>query len=1687
VAATFGTTIGSGGFRFYDANHEVSYNYVQGVFGGAFQGPLVLDTGDAEGTSTNLDAHWRVVNALVERNVLLGNPEGIRIGDNYDFAPTGCVVRDNVVAAPASGAAVTQLIAPVNTTFTGTIYSGTTSGAGLTADSAKIYRRSGYGPRITFLQAGDVGITGDLNDADGTGALIAGTPIDGGGTTPAPTIPTAPVGATTVFTENWDNGLGGWNVQTHSGATYQLQITNDASSATVLRTEVHDGDTAVGSHERAEVSSFGRSWNDQRHTERWYEFDVKFGDPSWNPGMGSDDWLIFFQWHQVVNDGAPAMALSVHSDGKCYVEREPDSDFEFIPFWTIRPGVWEHMVVHIKWETDSSGLIELWVNNQQVIAPLNRKTMYSSDYTDYYVKMGQYRRSSVSGTTVVKHDNIRISGPPVTSGSTGGGTTPSAQSVTAVGVGSGERFGLPTIAVGAAPGGGPTPPPQGTVAAQLGVNTVLNSFTLGYTDPAGGGGTPPPTPAGSQTVSGAGGILSRQAVGAPVLAIADGPQTVVGIGITGVEAFGRPSVAVGAAPAPAPGGVLVPSLWAVGADGSTLTPLPAWTKLSIDPVANSPGALSVDYPAGAPGFSTLQDNVAAYPVRALEVRIWLGGNATSARGGWLVQKSGDDLLPGSNWSFSGHFHEWLLTKALVGPQEKSVANTKGELRFAGATAGLILQTLMDQAQGRGALPLVTRDFNPVLDSNGVPWAQKISSFNLAPKTTVAAAVDKLVELGLCEFEFTAARVWRAFNPGTKGVDRTTGASPLSFAQAINLAEHARRESSRDAGTAVLAAGSEGFYEWASSPTAQSSLGWRAEVGADVGQVSSQEGVQAAASTQLAAVQNGVAEYNGAIEFVPGSPLPLIDWGIGDWAFTWAGNKRRKLRVAQINLTFAQGQPSKGAVVLNDLIADKLTALYRKLNALSTGDAVIGTSTATPGGDGEDVNPPAAPEGVVVSSTIAYRRPAEDTVLALVSVGWGEVTTNAYPDDATANKVRAAAEILARILSGQAIEEDWSYGGASAVAVANREALSKEWQADPTFIAGPGGTVNTAAQTWLANYSAAHTGGGAVTGDVDHYRVQYSYIGGTVVGIAPQPDWVQPRDPNDPTGFGVEYSWGEPPESPTTKLAITFGDVTAGRAVSVRVAAVDRAGNQGPWSAVVGVVTAADDEPPPVPSKPGAAAWFETMDITWDGKGSAGEDMRAAAPDMLGVEVHVSTGIAFIPDRPVGADGKVDLSKSGTFQAMLYTAGTWNVTDLTIGVTYFARFVAVDNAGNASDPSETSDGVLPQQLVQIDIGPNAIGRQQVIDGEIVNAKIANLAVNDAKVSDLSVGKLTAGTMTAQVVLGGRFSTPVSNGNHIEMDSAGIRLYQGSSVVGTWQVFDASMMVTGQTQTATTSTRIVMNPGGSNPDTIRFYPTFSDIYSSIDSVSYGGGLIAGIRIVGSANPTSGHRGMLVIRDQYASLVNATPDLTNWGSEMWVEEHFTRNKSAAVDLVIDERLTAIGGPPRVAMIYYDVNGTPINATGLYYQKTAFNGGEPQLYGNGQDVSIVFGAGRLVVINNPNVDFRGVLAASFTVSSSREVKRDIEDIGGDPVAELKGRQPIRYRRHDDSYNRPRRFGFIAEDMPEEVRDTVLMPRTDGGPDRVVESLDYASITSLLWAATQRIEERLTAVEQRVPGPPKN
>ena len=199
IGVTASAGMRSGGARMYDSGHTIRNNYMSGLQGANFQAPLLIDTGDAEGSSTNLAGHWRVIDATVQWNFIVDCAEGIQIGDNYSTNPANCVVTDNLVSRCTSGAALTYVGGTVvdtidtgalQTSITRNTYAASPDLHGAAQDTAGIWRKAGYGPRVAYLTPAEVGPGGDTGDTDGTGT---GPGSSGGGG--IPTVPVVNVGA----------------------------------------------------------------------------------------------------------------------------------------------------------------------------------------------------------------------------------------------------------------------------------------------------------------------------------------------------------------------------------------------------------------------------------------------------------------------------------------------------------------------------------------------------------------------------------------------------------------------------------------------------------------------------------------------------------------------------------------------------------------------------------------------------------------------------------------------------------------------------------------------------------------------------------------------------------------------------------------------------------------------------------------------------------------------------------------------------------------------------------------------------------------------------------------------------------------------------------------------------------------------------------------------------------------------------------------------------------------------------------------------------------------------------------------------------------------------------------------------------------------------------------------------------
>lgn len=436
-------------------------------------------------------------------------------------------------------------------------------------------------------------------------------------------------------------------------------------------------------------------------------------------------------------------------------------------------------------------------------------------------------------------------------------------------------------------------------------------------------------------------------------------------------------------------GDLAVALYAVNPSTGALLALPDYTKLDIAPARNGPGSIRVEYPVNGLNFASLYQWTVGND-RDLEVEIWLTGTATGAMRGYLQEASGDDVDEQAVWTWGGAFLELRADEMVVFPQAVNSANgnAKQEIVFSAVTPGAIVGTLLAQAQGRGTLTDITKGFTNSVDSGGVPWPQTLST-KFSPGAGGAQVLAKLVDLGLIEWAITwtgTARRLDLWAPGNRGADLTTGNRPVVLRGGRNITDSPRKWSVRDSATDVLSSGSEGVYASGSDANARARRGRRIEISASASNLSDLGAVQAYTGVQLAAVTPGVLEVTHGLGFLPGQPRPVIAFNIGDWVFSQVpGQALARLRVVGWSLTIADNGEPSGTVTLNDSMAEALIKIKDRLNALTSGDTTIGTSTSS-----QDTGTPNAPTGVQANSTA---RIVSGQPRASVATSWTPPTQN----------------------------------------------------------------------------------------------------------------------------------------------------------------------------------------------------------------------------------------------------------------------------------------------------------------------------------------------------------------------------------------------------------------------------------------------------------------------------------------------------------------------------------------------------------------------------------------------------------------------------------------------------------------------------------------------------------------------
>lgn len=1174
-------------------------------------------------------------------------------------------------------------------------------------------------------------------------------------------------------------------------------------------------------------------------------------------------------------------------------------------------------------------------------------------------------------------------------------------------------------------------------------------------------------------------------------------------------------------------GDLIVSLFAVDPDTGELIALPHCESLDLSRERNSKGSVRTQYPIDGKDFALLRSSIT--DSRDLEFELWTNGTPIGALRGYLQEAAGDDVVADDNgedgsWQFAGSFLEVRTDETLVWPQDLGPlitdpdtgelvhTNPRRELIVNADTPGELMTLLLEQAQARGSLTDIVADFTTTHDSNGVPWAGVLTG-NFSPGVSYTSILNKMVDFGLAEWAIVwdwenQQKVFKVWNAEGRGADLTLGPRPVTLRRGRNLLDAPRKWSVRDSATTMLAAGAEGLYQEATDETALARRDRRVEAYTSLQNAVDEEAVLGWAQAQLALVAPGFTSIEHGIGMLPGEPRPVIAFDIGDWVYSMTNTVPERLRVVQWTLAIDINRALAGTVTLNDTVQDAIEKLRERLDAIASGEAVVGTSE--PGPQIVDRTPPAAPQGLVASS-IAYQDPemsggAGGQTLSFVTVGWNPVTTNA--DGADSPLVQAAVFILDKMeeelanpevpdpeeedggLQYDPIQEDWTWKNCPQIVQDFNDPLLMIWNDDG----------NPPAIPWLTAYIAEASQTPTAAQDVAGYDVRYSYLGLEQVGGIPS---------SDPFPEDERFYYPATPPEGTSSNQYSFGGVEGGSRLRIEVRAFDRAGNYGAWSEI-SHDTEVDATAPPVPSPPtGLKTWFRTLDIPWDGLGVEGEPMPI---DFSHTRVWVSQGADItVPPEPVVGPVPFDpLATGPQYVANLYASGTWNVPDLPIGVGYYAALQTVDYTGNASARSVVVGPVTAQQLVGQDLldgvidatklGPDSVDTQHVVNGAITNAQIAEATIiaaniglaqiNEAHIQSVNAGSIVTGTLNATVTVTGTLATSLNPGHsRLIFSAAGLQLYRttGAStsvLVGEWRTSDGSMLVTGTLRSALSGERIHIDPEGS----LRFYPPSGTNFSQITNRA--GEAVWRGPLDGSQRSGRVNVNMLGVGINFSHEDNLLESIR---SEFVLFDRRMRMTAPFIAMEVDERYTSPSGNRRIQFSWLDNDGNFLSRSGISYGIDGSDWGG--FYGN--DTGIKFARvggssgndGRVVATTGTLGNYGVFLSDGSDVVSSERAKTDIEDARAvlDPLQTIRDARARKFRTVWTNPDEDPRIGVIAEELPEVLQRPI--GSIPGGPPLI--GIELSSQIGVLWGAIGQILDQeivstsAVAVLQRSQLPP--
>lgn len=378
-----------------------------------------------------------------------------------------------------------------------------------------------------------------------------------------------------------------------------------------------------------------------------------------------------------------------------------------------------------------------------------------------------------------------------------------------------------------------------------------------------------------------------------------------------------------------------------------------------------------------------------------------GRTWTSPRNNVLIasEDDADDADKTKTLSFvATDFVTWLMQRMHVQSSHETV---EGQRRWAGKSAGHVLNVLVNEAKNNGWGPLVSTSFTAELDSNGQPWGEtKDWAYQLL--TPMTQVLQGMADTGWVEW-WTEGTILHAVKPGT-GTDLTD--SVVLGGPGYSRAPS--KTSFDDVFTNLtIRIDSPGEWAWLINEGADMRFGrlWSTMTQSGVGTVA-----EATRNAQPALIAGRAKKREQSFQWVskPGMPVPWSEFNIGDTVTVRSRGAKLQLRVIKLDVS----KDTKGKITVTVVVGDKMLSLQAKIArrtaASSMGQIISGSGDAFPATPAPDGARPQSPTGLHATDAPYWRQ--DGSAASKVSLGWNAV---AQSTDGTAADV-ALYEVWSRV-------------------------------------------------------------------------------------------------------------------------------------------------------------------------------------------------------------------------------------------------------------------------------------------------------------------------------------------------------------------------------------------------------------------------------------------------------------------------------------------------------------------------------------------------------------------------------------------------------------------------------------------------------------------------------------------------